>query len=227
MLNILHEDNHIIVVEKPFNQLTQSDRTSDKSLFEEIKEYIKEKYNKPGNVYLGLVHRIDRPVKGIIVFAKTSKAASRLSEQLRVGEFTKKYYAVCKSVGAGRDLPNQYRTLTHYIKKLKSKNRVLISDTAKPGYKESVLEYRKVKKLPAWAIHELPLQPNTQFFEINLITGRPHQIRAQLSHIGHPILGDIKYGAKQSLPNKNIALINYYLSFQHPTLKEKLEFKLK
>jgi len=229
MVNILFEDNHIIVVIKPFNQLTQSDKTADKSLFEAVKSYIKEKYKKPGNVYLGLIHRLDRPVMGIVVFAKTSKAAARLSKQLREGKITKKYYALCEC----RDIinhgstENNWSTLVNYIKKNPNKNIVSIIDQPHPGYKEAILKFRSLKHLPVRTGHDLSRHKHSQIFDINLLTGRSHQIRAQLSHLGYPIIGDLKYGADQPLPDKNIGLVNYSLSFLHPISNRQLTFQIK
>jgi len=231
--NVIFEDNHVIVVEKPFNILTQSDKTTDLSLFDQVKQYIKKTYHKPGNVYLGLLHRLDRPVRGIIVFAKTSKAAQRLSEQLRVGEFTKKYYALCSpnEIYQPAPLNIHWCTLTHYLYKNPQINKSLISNTPKQNYKQSMLEFRIADNVPK--IESLFCLPKCHNFhndilvEINLLTGRSHQIRAQLSHIGLPILGDIKYGATNPLPKKNIALVSYYLSFFHPITKNKMIFTLK
>ncbi len=226
MLNILHEDNHIIVVEKPFNLLTQGDETGDDSLHDQIKEYIIEKYNKPGDAYLGLVHRLDRPARGLLVFAKTSKAASRLSEQVRVGEFTKKY--ICLSeINSIHEFAYDWKTLTHYLKKNSENNTTKVFDEPKENYKKSILEYQ-FSNLNI-SNQEFLIKNNTtnyQLISINLITGRSHQIRAQLAHIGLPVVGDIKYKASSPLPNKNIALIANYLEFTHPTTKERLLFTL-
>jgi 23S rRNA pseudouridine1911/1915/1917 synthase len=236
-LQILFEDNHLIVVVKPFNILTQDDKTGDNSIYIQVKTYLKDKYHKPGNVYLGLIHRLDRPVKGIIVFAKTSKAASRLSEQLRVGDFTKKYLALSygQSLSVVHKRPlrspsSQWQTLTHYLQKNPKTNTSQVSDTPKPDYKKSILKYRFIDQtlvVHLQKMFNLPTKFNlikTSVIEIKLITGRSHQIRAQLSHINLPILGDIKYGSDIILPNKNIALVANQLSFYHPITKEKLDF---
>ncbi|MBU0648001.1 RluA family pseudouridine synthase [Patescibacteria group bacterium] len=239
-MKILHEDNHIIIVNKPFNLLTQGDATHDDSLFDQVKKYIKTKYRKPGNVYLGLVHRLDRPASGLIAFAKTSKAASRLSKQLRESKFTKRYLALVEDhVEVG-----ETQTLLHYLKKLQTKNLVKISNTPKQDYKKATMIYKALdihnKHISqhssnfSLVINNLlkstrKIYPNHTSFsllEVNLITGRPHQIRAQLSYIGHPIIGDVKYGAASFLPDKNIGLIAYHLSFIHPTTRKILSFTL-
>ena len=203
-LNILYEDNHIIVVIKPVNVLSQADNTNDEDMLTLIKKYIKEKYQKPGNVYLGLVHRLDRPVGGIMVFAKTSKAASRLSDQIRNNQMHKSYYAVVHGI-----LQNKEGTLKNKIEKLDNK-KVLI-DT--PNGKEAILNYKVIKE-----------KDNLSLLDINLVTGRYHQIRLQFANIDHPLYGDNLYGKKD---NKNIALFAYKLSFLHPTTKEELTFEVK
>ncbi|MFA4930735.1 MAG: RluA family pseudouridine synthase [Patescibacteria group bacterium] len=236
-LNILYEDNHLIAVFKPAGLLTQGDRTGDQSIFALTKRYIKAKYHKPGNVYLGLIHRLDRPASGIIIFAKTSKAASRLSEQLRCSLITKKYLAAVEGkMGVG-----DKQVLIQYLQKNEQKNITRVSNISKPGYKKSILEYQvktnaKIQQLKKSSPHlssiisnsfsSVPKQTNTTFLDIHLITGRSHQIRAQLSSINHPIIGDIKYGAATPLPNKNIALIAYELSFYHPITKKQITISL-
>jgi 23S rRNA pseudouridine1911/1915/1917 synthase len=234
-LNILFEDNHVIVVEKPFNILTQSDKTSDLSLFDQVKQYIKKTYHKPGNVYLGLLHRLDRPVRGIVVFAKTSKAAGRLSEQIRVGEFTKKYIAICINESEIKAETNRWQTITHYLLKNTQTNTSIVSNQPQIDFKKSILKYKILpqsilNQINIKSIFKLPKTTklnNKLLIDINLITGRSHQIRAQLSHIGLPILGDIKYGANNFLPEKNIALVSYFLSFYHPISKNRITFTLK
>jgi 23S rRNA pseudouridine1911/1915/1917 synthase len=202
-LKILYEDNHIVVVLKPINIPVQEDESKDLDLLTILKKYIKEKYNKPGNVFLGLVHRLDRPVSGIMVFAKTSKAASRLSEQIRTKKFEKKYYAIVEGKVNKKD------TLIDKIEKDQKTN---ISKISKNG-KESILNYELVEE-----------KNNMSLVDIELITGRSHQIRVQFSSRNHPLYGDQKYN-KNVKPKEQIALFAYYLSFIHPTTKEKLEFK--
>ena len=203
-LDILYEDNHIIVVFKPAGILSQADKSGDVDMLTIIKSYLKEKYNKPGNVYLGLVHRLDRPVSGIMVFAKTSKAASRLSEEIRNNKMHKKYLAIIHGY-----LDVKEGTLVNRIEKLDNK-KVLI-DT--PKGKEAVLNYKVIKE-----------KNNISLVDINLVTGRYHQIRLQFASINHPLYGDYLYNKKDT--NK-LALVCYSLSFIHPTTKEKMNFNLK
>lgn len=199
-LEILYEDNHIIVVVKPFNILSQSDDTKDIDMLTLIKSYLKEKYNKPGNVYLGLIHRLDRPTGGIMVFAKTSKAASRLSEQIRLNLFTKKYLAIVNGY-----LSEKSGVFEDYILK-KEDNSSVISNLGK----YAKLEYEVLKE-----------KSNLSLVNILLHTGRHHQIRVQFASRNHPLYGDQRYGKSSK---KQLALFAYYLSFNHPVTKEKLEF---
>lgn len=204
MINIIYEDNHLLVVEKPINIPTQEDNTKDKDLLTILKEYIKEKYNKPGNVYLGLVHRLDRPVGGIMVFARTSKAASRLSEQVRNKTFKKTYNAVV--IGN----INKEGKLKDYLLKDEKKNIVKVDKNGK----EALLNFKK-----------LNFKDNMSLVEINLETGRSHQIRVQMSHYGYPLFGDQKYN-KTSKVGEQIALFSKKIEFIHPTTNEKLVFEL-
>ncbi len=209
MLNILYEDNHIIVVEKTPNIPSQGDKTGDKDMLTIIKEYIKEKYNKPGNVYLGLIHRLDRPVGGVMVFAKTSKSAGRLSEQVRNKELKKEYLVV-----ADGKFEKEKGHLENYLLKNERNN---LSKIVKEGTKNSklaILDYEVIKYN-----EEIDLS----VVKINLHTGRHHQIRVQLSNINHSIYGDQKYGTRGN--GKQIALWAYKLSFDHPITKEKLTFE--
>ena len=203
-LVILYEDNHIIVVYKFPGILSQSDNTKDLDMVSIIKTYLKERYHKPGNVYLGLVHRLDRPTKGIMVFAKTSKAAARLSEQIRNGQMHKKYYAVVEGI-----LKEKEGILENKIEKIDNK-KVLI-DT--PNGKEAKLKYKVIKE-----------KDNLSLVDITLLTGRYHQIRLQFSSRNHPLYGDTLYGSKYK---GDLALISYSLSFIHPTTKEKMCFEIK
>ena len=201
-LEVLYEDNHVIVVYKPSNILSQSDITGDTDMLTLVKEYIKEKYNKPGNVYVGLIHRLDRPVEGVMVFAKTSKAASRLSEQVRKHELKKHYMAVINGV-----LTEKSGEFSDYLMKLENGNTVV---TTKDKGKEAILKYQVLKE-----------KDNYSLVDINLITGRHHQIRVQFSSRGYPLVGDQRYGKRD---NQQIALCSYSLSFIHPTTKEELIF---
>lgn len=202
MNNILYEDNHIIVVEKKVNVPVQEDESKDKDLLTIIKEYLKEKYHKPGNVYLGLIHRLDRPVGGVMVFAKTSKAASRLSEQMRIHQIKKKYYAVVEGILKEKDT---------YIDKL-YKDTKLNKVTVDNRGKEAVLSYERVKTYKGYSLANIALK-----------TGRSHQIRVQFSSRKTPLYGDQKYNPNAKV-GEQIALYSYYLSFYHPTTKEKMEF---
>ena len=201
-LKVLYEDNHIIVVVKPFNVLSQGDSTGDKSIMDMVKDYIKEKYNKPGNVYLGLVHRLDRPVGGIMVFARSSKAASRLTKAFSEHKITKKYLAIVhgKINGSGE--------LKDLIEKGKDGN----SFVSKNG-KEAILEYEAL---------DYNRENDCTLVSVLLKTGRHHQIRVQFASRGHYLLGDQRYGIQD---NTQICLFSYYLSFTHPVTKEVLEFK--
>ena len=203
-INILYEDNHVLVVEKPINVPTQEDDSKDKDLLNILKDYIKEKYNKPGNVYLGLVHRLDRPVGGVMVFAKTSKAASRLSDQIRLNKFNKVYNAVC--IGK---INNEGRLEDKLLKDTK-RNIVKVD----PNGKQSILNYKKLAE-----------KDNINLVEIKLETGRPHQIRVQMSHNGNPLYGDQKYN-KNSKVGEQLALFAKKLEFYHPTTKELMSFEL-
>ena len=208
-LKVIFEDNHIIVVEKQPNIPSQSDKTGDIDMLTLVKQYIKEKYNKPGNVYLGLVHRLDRPVGGVMVFAKTSKAASRLSEQVRQKVFKKKYLAVVDG-----KIENENGTLEDYLYKDERNNISKVVNKEKKNAKLAKLDY---KVLAYDEVKDLSL------VEINLHTGRHHQIRVQLSNFNHSIFGDQKYGTRGQ--GKQIALWAYKLKIVHPTTKEELIFE--
>ena len=204
-LNIIYEDNHIIVVLKPQNILSQGDETGDKSLYDLVKEYIKEKYNKTGNVYLGLIHRLYRPTGGIMVFAKTSKAANRLSLQLKNKEFSKKYFAVV--IGMPKYKSSR---LEHFLRKDEKENKVTVCPRSVEGAKQAILEYNTIK-----------YNKGLSLLDVKILTGRSHQIRVQLSQIGNPLFGDQKYGVLT--PQKvNLALWAYELKFIHPTTKKEM-----
>lgn len=204
-LEILYEDNHIIVVVKPYNVLSQADNTNDIDMLFIIKMYIKEKYNKPGNVYLGLVHRLDRPVGGIMVFAKTSKAASRLSEQVRERKLKKRYLAVVHGI-----IKNDNDELINYIVKCKDNSS-----------KITVKEEGQIAKLK-YTVLERNIKENLTLVDIDLETGRHHQIRVQMANIGHTLYGDQRYGKQDK---KQIALFSYELEFIHPVNKELMKFE--
>lgn len=201
-LNILYEDNHIIVVEKKPNILCQSDYTNDLDLLTMLKEYIKEKYQKPGNVFLGLVHRLDRPVGGIMVFARTSKAASRLSKLIQNHEMTKEYLLVCHGSLTTKGIMEDY---------IEKQNEVSVISTKEKG-KYAKLEYEVLDKTN-----------NLNLVKVNLITGRHHQIRLQFAHRNNPLYGDMLYGKKEK---GHIALYAYHLKFKHPVKDEIMDFKL-
>ena len=207
-IKILYEDNHIIVVEKIPNIPSQSDKTGDEDMLSIIKDYLKEKYNKPGNVYLGLVHRLDRPVGGVMVFAKTSKAASRLSEQVRNKVFKKEYLVIVDG-----KLENEKGTLENYLLKNEKNN---LSKVVKDGTKNS--KYAKLD----YEVLKYNEEIDLSVLKVLLHTGRHHQIRVQLANIGHSICGDQKYGTRGR--GKQIALWAYKLTIEHPITKEKLTF---
>jgi 23S rRNA pseudouridine1911/1915/1917 synthase len=206
-LLILHEDNHIIVVNKRVGDIVQGDKTGDKPLSEVVKEYIKDKYNKPGEVFLGVVHRLDRPTTGIVVFARTSKALTRMNELFSNRETQKTYWAVVKN----KPEKSQDK-LVHYIKRNEKNNTSKAHIKEVPDSKMASLDYKTIKTLD-----------NYVALEINLHTGRHHQIRAQLSAIGSPIKGDLKYGFDRSNPDGGIHLHARKLKFVHPVSKENLE----
>ena len=206
-LVILHEDNHLIVVLKPQNLASCPDESGDCNLLDKIKEYVKTTYNKPGNVYIGLVHRLDRPTGGVMVFAKTSKAAGRLSEQMKTGDFEKKYLAVLN--GAPHE---ENGTLTNWLKKNTVNNMVYLTPQATDGAKLASLDY-----------HILQKEGGLALAQIKLHTGRSHQIRVQMAGIAHPVYGDMRYGGERAQKGK-LALWAYSLSFTHPVTKERLVF---
>lgn len=206
-MKVIYEDNHIIVVNKEPGEIVQGDKTGDTPLSETVKQWIKETHAKPGNVFLGVVHRLDRPVGGLVVFAKTSKALTRLNEMFRNGDVHKTYWAL------SRNLPSKESdTLTHYITTVERNNRSYASDKPKPGAKEARLSYRLLARGERFNL-----------LEINLMTGRKHQIRVQMSAIGCPIRGDLKYGDKRSNPDGSISLIARHISFIHPVSGKEID----
>ena len=207
-MNILYEDNHLIAVDKPHGQLTQGDESGDVSLLDEVKAFIKERDQKPGNVFLGLLHRLDRPVGGVVLFAKTSKAASRLSEQFRSRKVQKVYEALVEGTPKPRD-----GVVVQWLVKDKEKNVVMAYDHDVPGSLKAELDYRVIE------------EGKRSRVEIHPKTGRPHQIRVAMSSLGTPIVGDFKYGAKTSF-NGQVALKAVSLTIEHPITKESLTIAL-
>jgi len=205
-LQVLFEDNHIIVVNKRPGDIVQGDKTGDKPLSEVVKSYLKEKYNKPGNVYLGVVHRLDRPTSGIVLFAKTSKALPRLNKLFQEKAAQKTYWAIVKNAP-----PKKSDTLVHFLKRNPKQNKSYAHIKEVPESKKAILEYRLLKKLD-----------NYFLLEVDLHTGRHHQIRSQLSAIGSPIKGDLKYGFDRSNKDASIHLHARELKFIHPVKKEEI-----
>jgi len=205
-LEVLHEDNHIIIVNKRAGDIVQGDKTGDKPLSDVVKEYIKDKYNKPGNVFLGTVHRLDRPTSGIVIFARTSKALERLNKMLRDKEIKKTYWAVVKN-----HPKKEKDTLINFLKKNPKNNKSSAYNKEINGSKKAILHYTTIKKLD-----------NYTLLEIDLETGRHHQIRCQLSNIGSTIKGDLKYGAPRSNKNGSIHLHARKINFTHPVSKENI-----
>lgn len=205
-MEIIYEDNHIIIINKAPGEIVQGDKTGDEPLSESVKRYLKETYCKPGNVFCGVVHRLDRPVAGLVVFAKTSKALARLNDMFRNGQVHKTYWAIV------RNRPEQAEgELKHYITTTERNNKSYASFTPKAGAKEARLRYRLLASSERYHL-----------IEVELLTGRKHQIRVQLSSIGCPIKGDLKYGDKRSNPDGSISLLARHIEFVHPVSKEKI-----
>ena len=215
-LKILYEDNHLIAVYKPAGILIQAGDKKSGNLMDVVKEYLKKKYNKPGNVFLGLVHRLDKPVCGVVVFAKTSKGASRLSEQFRNRQIKKTYTAILEGA-----ITPENGNLIHYIKKDELKLMALISDKELPEYVNAELDYQVIKKIPPGR----DKAGKYSLIRINLKTGRFNQIRAQFSHIGYPVAGDNLYKAKSRMSNGSIALCATEIEFKTATTKEAINIK--
>ncbi len=199
-MEVVYEDNHIIIVNKSPGEIVQGDKTGDEPLVETLKKWIKEKYDKPGNVFCGVTHRLDRPVGGLVVFAKTSKALARMNEMFRNGDVHKTYWAITKGTP-----PKDEDTLTHYITTVEKNNKSYASTTEKPGSKKAVLKYKLINSSDRYNL-----------LEITLLTGRKHQIRVQLASIGCAIKGDLKYGAERSNPDGSISLQAHRIMFKHP-----------
>lgn len=205
-MEIIYEDNHIVVVNKKPGEIVQGDKTGDEPLVESLRRYLKEKYAKPGNVFCGVVHRLDRPVGGLVIFAKTSKALTRLNDMFRNGEVHKTYWAICRNRP-----PKDAEELCHYITTVERNNKSYASLRPKTGAKESRLRYRLLSSTERYHL-----------LEVELLTGRKHQIRVQLSAIGCPIKGDLKYGDKRSNPDGSISLIARHIEFIHPVSRQKI-----
>ena len=208
-MTVVYEDNHIIVVNKTASEIVQADKTGDTPLSETVKQYLKEKYQKPGNVFLGVTHRLDRPVSGLVIFAKTSKALTRLNEMFRAGEVKKTYWAVVKN--APKESEGE---LEHFLVRNEKQNKSYAYDKEVPNSKKAVLDYRLIGR-----------SDNYYLLEVDLKTGRHHQIRCQLAKMGCPIKGDLKYGSPRSNPDGSICLHARRVRFVHPVSKELIELK--
>ena len=208
-MTVVYEDNHIIVVNKTASEIVQADKTGDTPLSETVKQYLKEKYQKPGNVFLGVTHRLDRPVSGLVIFAKTSKALTRLNEMFRAGEVKKTYWAVVKN--APKESEGE---LVHFLVRNEKQNKSYAYDKEVPNSKKAVLDYRLIGR-----------SENYYLLEVDLKTGRHHQIRCQLAKMGCPIKGDLKYGSPRSNLDGSICLHARRVRFVHPVSKELIELK--
>ncbi len=207
IMEVIYEDNHIIAVNKTTSEIVQGDKTGDVPLSEIVKSWLKEKYNKPGNVFIGVTHRLDRPVSGLVLFAKTSKALTRLNEMFRMGEVKKTYWAVVKNPPVQPEAE-----LIHYIVRNEKQNKSFAYDTEKPNSKKAILSYKVIARSDRYYL-----------LEIDLKTGRHHQIRCQLAKIGCPIKGDLKYGFDRSNKDGGISLHARKISFIHPVSKQETE----
>ena len=208
-MTVVYEDNHIIVVNKTASEIAQADKTGDTPLSETVKQYLKEKYQKPGNVFLGVTHRLDRPVSGLVIFAKTSKALTRLNEMFRAGEVKKTYWAVVKN--APKESEGE---LVHFLVRNEKQNKSYAYDKEVPNSKKAVLDYRLIGR-----------SDNYYLLEVDLKTGRHHQIRCQRAKMGCPIKGDLKYGSPRSNPDGSICLHARRVRLVHPVSKELIELK--
>lgn len=206
-MTVVYEDNHIIIVNKTASEIVQGDKTGDVPLSETVKQYLKEKYHKPGNVFIGVTHRLDRPVSGLVVFAKTSKALSRLNEMFKNSEVKKTYWAIVKQTPAETE-----GELVNYLVRNEKQNKSYAYDTEKPGSKKAILLYRLIAR-----------SDNYSLLEVDLKTGRHHQIRCQLAKMGCPIKGDLKYGFPRSNPDGSICLHARRVRFVHPVSKELID----
>lgn len=206
-MQVIYEDNHIVIVNKSSGEIVQGDKTGDTPLSDTVKAYIKEKYQKPGNVFIGVVHRLDRPVSGIVVFARTSKALARLNDMFRVGDIHKTYWAIVQGCPTQEEA-----TLTHWITRNEKQNKSYAHPREVVGAKKAVLDYRVLTKGDHYSL-----------VEVHLHTGRHHQIRCQLAAIGCPIKGDLKYGARRSNPDGSISLHSRRVEFVHPVSKQEIK----
>lgn len=206
-MEIIYEDNHLIIVNKSCGEIVQGDRTGDKPLVEMVKDYLKTKYDKPGNVFCGVIHRLDRPVMGLVVFAKTSKALSRMNRLFQEREVRKIYWAITRNKPVEKE-----GTLTNYIYSVEKNNKSYISSSPENGALKAILDYRVISE-----------SDNYHLIEVELHTGRKHQIRVQLSSIGCPIKGDLKYGYQRSNPDGGISLQAHRIVFVHPVSGELID----
>ena len=205
-MEVVYEDNHIIIVNKQSGEIVQGDKTGDRPLSDIVKDYIKEKYQKPGAVFLGVVHRLDRPVSGLVVFARTSKALTRLNKMFAESEVHKTYWAIVKNT------PHEPEgTLIHWLVRNEKQNKSYAYDHERPNAKKAILKYRVIGH-----------SANYSLLEVQLMTGRHHQIRCQLAAMGCPIKGDLKYGAPRSNPDGSISLLSHSVEFIHPVSKERI-----
>lgn len=211
-MKVIYEDNHIIIVYKESGEIVQGDKTGDTPLSDTVKTYIKERYAKPGAVFLGVVHRLDRPVAGLVVFARTSKALSRLNDMFRKGEVHKTYWAIVEMrKEEGNTDKEEWLTLEHWLTRNEQQNKSYAHDREVPGSKMAVLRYRTLADGDRYKL-----------LEVQLLTGRHHQIRCQLAAAGHPIKGDLKYGARRSNPDGSISLLAHRVEFVHPVSKQNI-----
>ncbi len=206
-MDVVYEDNHLIIVNKSSSEIVQGDKTGDKPLSEMVKEYIKQKYHKPGNVFLGVVHRLDRPVSGLVVFARTGKALARLNEMFRTKEVHKTYWAI-----VGNCPPTEEGELVHWLVRNEKQNKSYAYDKEKPGAKKAILDYKLIGRSERYFL-----------LEVDLKTGRHHQIRCQLAKMGCPIKGDLKYGSPRSNPDGGICLHARRVRFVHPVSKQEID----
>jgi 23S rRNA pseudouridine1911/1915/1917 synthase len=214
-MEVVYEDNHIIIVNKQSGEIVQGDKTGDRPLSDIVKEYIKVKYQKPGEVFLGVVHRLDRPVSGLVVFARTSKALTRLNKMFAEGEVHKTYWAIVKRREGDRSQKSgEWQTLENWLVRNEKQNKSYAYDHEKPNAKNAILKYRAIAH-----------SDNYTLLEVNLMTGRHHQIRCQLAAMGCPIKGDLKYGAPRSNPDGSISLMSRRVDFIHPVSKERITVK--